>query len=118
MLPASLPLETYRSFRRDIEAQRPAIMTIAARHGLPSGELAPFSQGTQIVWGTPRSVIKLFVPTWPADSHVEILMLERMVGIGGPRDELTRYTTPETGAYYFVPPVTALQGFATDPDDD
>jgi porphyrinogen peroxidase len=46
------------------------------------------------------------------------LMLERMVGIGGPRDELTRYTAAETGAYYFVPPITALHGFATDPDDD
>jgi porphyrinogen peroxidase len=45
-------------------------------------------------------------------------MLDRMVGVGGPRDELTRYTHPETGAYYFVPAVTALHGFATDPDDD
>jgi deferrochelatase/peroxidase EfeB len=27
-----------------------------------------------------------------------------MVGAdGGGRDDLTRYTTPETGAYYFVP---------------
>jgi porphyrinogen peroxidase len=45
-------------------------------------------------------------------------MLERMVGIGGPRDELTRYTRPVTGGYYFVPAVTALDRFATDPGDD
>lgn len=35
-------------------------------------------------------------------------MLDSMVGIGGPRDELTRYTTPLTGAYYFVPSVQDL----------
>ena len=36
----------------------------------------------------------------------------------GPRDELTRYSTPETGAYYFVPALSALHRHATDPDDD
>jgi hypothetical protein len=82
MLPRTLPLDAYRSFRRDLEAQRPAIQAIAARHGLPAGELAPFDRGTMIVWGTARSVIKLFVPTWPADAHVEMGMLERMVGTG------------------------------------
>jgi porphyrinogen peroxidase len=45
-------------------------------------------------------------------------MLEQMVGINGPRDELTRYSTPETGAYYFVPALSALHRYATDPDDD
>ena len=45
-------------------------------------------------------------------------MLERMAGLDGPRDELTRYSTPVTGAYYFVPPLGALHGYATDPDDD
>ena len=80
MLPARLPLDAYRPFRRDVEAQRPAMEAIAARHGLPPGELAPFSQGTQIVWGTQRSVIKLFVPTWPEDARIEMLMLERLVG--------------------------------------
>ncbi len=45
-------------------------------------------------------------------------MLERMVGLDGPRDELTRYSTPETGAYYFVPALSALHEHATDPDDD
>jgi porphyrinogen peroxidase len=41
-------------------------------------------------------------------------MLDSMAGLDGPRDELTRYTTPETGAYYFVPSLTALQAFATE----
>jgi porphyrinogen peroxidase len=36
-------------------------------------------------------------------------MLERMAGVNGaPRDALTRYTTPLTGAYYFVPANEAL----------
>ena len=39
-------------------------------------------------------------------------MLESMAGIGGPRDALTRYTTPLTGAYYFVPSVDAIRAFA------
>jgi putative iron-dependent peroxidase len=38
-------------------------------------------------------------------------MLEAMAGLGGnPRDSLTRYTTPLTGAYYFVPSTEALRG--------
>ncbi len=44
-------------------------------------------------------------------------MLQSMVGVDGPRDELTRYTTPLTGAYYFVPSVAALRTFATNPDE-
>jgi len=44
-------------------------------------------------------------------------MLDSMVGLGGPRDALTRYTTPVSGAYYFVPSVEALRAFASDPDD-
>jgi porphyrinogen peroxidase len=35
-------------------------------------------------------------------------MLDSMAGIGGPRDDLTRYSTPLTGAYYFVPSVEDL----------
>jgi putative iron-dependent peroxidase len=45
-------------------------------------------------------------------------MLDSMAGLSGPRDELTRYTTPVSGAYYFVPSLSALQEFATDPDDE
>lgn len=42
-------------------------------------------------------------------------MLERMAGAeDGVRDELTRYTTPLTGAYYVIPSVTALRAFSTD----
>jgi putative iron-dependent peroxidase len=41
-------------------------------------------------------------------------MLRRMAGAeDGIRDALTRYTTVQTGAYYVVPPVEALRGFAT-----
>lgn len=35
-------------------------------------------------------------------------MLESMVGLDGPRDDLTRYATPLTGAYYFVPSLDDL----------
>jgi putative iron-dependent peroxidase len=44
-------------------------------------------------------------------------MLGQMAGIGGPRDALTLYTKPLTGAYYFIPSVQALRRFAP-PDTD
>ncbi|HCB05174.1 MAG TPA: Dyp-type peroxidase [Nocardioides sp.] len=45
------------------------------------------------------------------------VMLERMAGIDGPRDGLTRFATPLTGAYYWVPASDDLVAFAT-PDED
>jgi putative iron-dependent peroxidase len=42
-------------------------------------------------------------------------MLESMVGLAGTRDELTRYTTPVTGAYYFVPSLGALSDYMLSP---
>jgi putative iron-dependent peroxidase len=40
-------------------------------------------------------------------------MLESMAGLaGGTRDALTRYTTPLSGAYYFVPSTEALRAFS------
>lgn len=44
-------------------------------------------------------------------------MLESMAGLRGPRDELSRYTTPLTGAYYFVPPLAALRRYSRIKDD-
>ncbi len=42
-------------------------------------------------------------------------MLRQMAGAdGGPRDALTRFTTPLTGAYYFCPSVNALAAFVTE----
>jgi putative iron-dependent peroxidase len=48
-----------------------------------------------------------------ADQGPLARMLDSMVGLDGPRDELTRYTTPKTGGYYFVPAVSALRAFAS-----
>ncbi|MGH7756907.1 MAG: Dyp-type peroxidase [Vulcanimicrobiaceae bacterium] len=46
-------------------------------------------------------------------------MLEQMAGVGdGIRDALTRFTTPLTGAYYFVPSLQAMQRLATPEDHD
>ena len=40
-------------------------------------------------------------------------MLNRMTGIpDGIRDALTRYTTPLTGSYYFIPSITSLRKFS------
>jgi putative iron-dependent peroxidase len=45
-------------------------------------------------------------------------MLDSMAGVDGPRDALTRYATPLTGAYYFVPSTDDLVSLAPDPVDD
>jgi putative iron-dependent peroxidase len=45
-------------------------------------------------------------------------MLEQMAGAdGGPRDALTLFSTPLTGAYYFVPSVQALRAYETPGED-
>lgn len=52
------------------------------------------------------------------DQAVMQRMLERMAGIEGPRDELTRYTKPVTGSYYVLPPIGALTVHRTPVADD
>ena len=43
-----------------------------------------------------------------------VRMLESMAGIpDGVRDSLTRYTEPQTGAFYFVPSIEAIREFAS-----
>ncbi|WP_028638967.1 Dyp-type peroxidase [Nocardioides sp. URHA0032] len=43
-----------------------------------------------------------------ADQGPLARMLDSMAGVGGVRDDLTRYSTPLTGGYYFVPSVEDL----------
>ena len=53
-----------------------------------------------------------------ADQHRLDRMLRRMAGAeDGVRDALTRFSTPLTGAYYFVPALRALRAFASPKDD-
>lgn len=50
-----------------------------------------------------------------ADQKRLTTMLESMAGVAdGVRDALTRYTTPLTGAFYFIPSVEALSDFVID----
>lgn len=41
-------------------------------------------------------------------------MLANMAGIEGPRDALTRFSTPLSGSFYFVPSIEALQALASE----
>jgi porphyrinogen peroxidase len=68
-------------------------------------------------YGTVTAHGTMFVG-FAAEQGPLVRMLDRMAGLDGPRDELTRYTTPETGAYYFVPAVPALRAFASPEDDE
>ena len=43
-------------------------------------------------------------------------MLDSMAGVTGARDELTRYTTPLTGAYYFVPSLDDVASLSSEGD--
>jgi porphyrinogen peroxidase len=68
-----------------------------------------------IAYGDVREHGTLFVGLC-ARQHVLQEMLEHMAGAGGHgRDDLTRYTTAVTGAYYFLPASTDLPA---PPDDE
>jgi hygromycin-B 7''-O-kinase len=100
MLPDLPDIAAFRRLRRDPDLQHPAIVAIAQRHGLPVSELAPFAEGTHLVWGTGSAVIKVFVPLWPRDAEVEVAMLERLAGTGLPVPQLQ--ARGEIGAYPYV----------------
>jgi putative iron-dependent peroxidase len=65
-------------------------------------------------YGSPTAFGTVFVG-FSADQYRLDRMLRRMSGDeGGLRDALTYYSTPLTGAYYFVPALQGLQRFATE----
>jgi porphyrinogen peroxidase len=49
-----------------------------------------------------------------ARQEILATMLESMVGGAGPRDELTRFTRPLTGAYYVIPSAERMAAFGAD----
>jgi putative iron-dependent peroxidase len=50
----------------------------------------------------------LMFVAFSADQRRLDLMLRRMVGLDGPRDALTTWSTPVAGAYYYAPPLEAF----------
>ena len=62
-------------------------------------------------YGTPAEHGTMFVG-FCAEQRPLAAMLDSMAGLDGPRDELTRYTRPLTGAYYVVPAADALAAVA------
>ena len=66
-----------------------------------------------VPYGSVRDHGTVFVG-FSADQHRLDRMLRRMAGAeDGVRDALTTYSTPLTGAYYFVPSLQSLRRFAT-----
>jgi len=81
-----------------------------------NGEELPIFR-RNVPYGTVTDHGTLFIG-FSADQRRMHRMLEQMAGAdGGPRDALTFYATPLTGAYYFVPSVQALRNFTTSEDD-
>jgi porphyrinogen peroxidase len=67
-------------------------------------------------YGTVTNHGTMFVG-FSADQRRLSTMLESMAGLAnGPRDALTNYTRPLTGAYYFVPASDSLRRFIPDED--
>jgi putative iron-dependent peroxidase len=83
-------------------------------HARDGSELKIFRRN--VPYGSVSDHGTLFIG-FSAEQSIMHRMLEQMAGQNGPRDALTAYTTPLTGAYYFVPSVQALRRFAPDDDD-
>lgn len=86
--------------------------TVIEEHG---EELHIFRRNTP--FGTATEHGTMFIG-FSCDQQRLARMLSRMAGAeDGIRDALTRYTTPLTGSYYFVPSIEALRAFAVESDD-
>lgn len=96
-----------------------------------SGQTSHVSRTTIEVNGVEEHIFRRNSPFGTATSHGTMFigfssdqrrltrMLRRMAGAeDGIRDALTLYTTPITGAYYFVPSIEALRRFASPSKDD
>ncbi len=84
-------------------------------HGGDGAELPIFRRN--VPYGTVTNHGTLFIG-FSAEQERMHRMLVQMAGAdGGPRDALTQYSTPLTGAYYVVPAVQALAKF-TAPEED
>jgi porphyrinogen peroxidase len=111
----SLPVEEQegvigRTKRESVElADRPETSHVARTDQDDFGEI--FRRN--MPWGTVTGHGTMFVG-FAAEQAPLQRMLESMAGLDGPRDELTRYATPLTGAYYFVPSLSALSGYVPD----
>lgn len=62
-------------------------------------------------YGSVREHGTMFVGFSAQQRHLAA-MLESMAGVAGERDDLTRFSRPLTGAYYFVPSLEDLAAFA------
>ena len=86
--------------------------TVIEEHG---EELHIFRRNTP--FGTATEHGTMFIG-FSRDQHRLARMLARMAGAeDGIRDALTLYTVAVSGAYYFVPSVESLRGFATEDDE-
>jgi len=67
-------------------------------------------------WGTPTETGVMFVG-FGADPTTVLAMLERMYGIGEPSitDRLIDFATADTGSFYFVPSIEALEAIGVTP---
>jgi putative iron-dependent peroxidase len=93
-------------------AAMPADSHVSRTKVVEDGEERPIFR-RNVPYGNVSDHGTLFIG-FSADQRRMHRMLEQMAGSdGGPRDALTRYSTPLTGAYYFVPSIQALARFTT-----
>lgn len=106
---------------RVIGRTKPESIELDERH-MPAD--SHVSRTKVVVDGGERHIFRRNVPYGTVSEHGTLFigfaaeqwrmhrMLEQMAGLAGPRDALTRYTTPLTGSYYFIPSVQSLRRFA------
>jgi porphyrinogen peroxidase len=108
----------------------PAQETVIGRRKIDSAELAPKPAASHVGRTDQDRFGKIFrrnIPYGSVDRHGTIFvgfcarqgplaqMLSSMVGLdGGPRDQLTQFTHPLTGAYYVIPSADRLAAFGLD----
>lgn len=104
MLPQISSMDAYRRVFKDDQVWLPAIMEIAARHGL-SGNPGRERLGSNIVFGFGDLIVKLFPRRWHNDFYAEIAALTAVRGLPVPEVVVQG----EIGGWpYFI--VTRLSG--------
>lgn len=63
-----------------VEAWRAAVLEIAERHELPTGELYSFASGSDVVWAVGECVVKLTAPHWTSEIDTEARSLASVEG--------------------------------------
>jgi hygromycin-B 7''-O-kinase len=84
LLPVVERREDYVRVYADPDVWRPAVWTIAERHGLEAASLERLTLGTHVVFGAGNRIVKLFCSIWGGDFTSEREALAHITGLPVP----------------------------------